>query len=123
MQIRFTAISLLCISLLYLVVIFLTQSHKGIMRRGYYKELVASVKHVTYIVGLLLCYLFFTQTSKNYSRIIFLIMWVIQIGLTYLFRILWKERIKRLSESGKAIDRCFFLLPVSGLKKLSRLEG
>ena len=85
------------LSLLYLVVIFLTQSHKGIMRRGYYKELVASVKHVTYIVGLLLCYLFFTQTSKNYSRIIFLIMWVIQIGLTYLFRILWKERIKRLS--------------------------
>ena len=39
------------LSLLYLVVIFLTQSHKGIMRRGYYKELVASVKHVTYIVG------------------------------------------------------------------------
>ena len=100
------------LSLLYLVVIFLTQSHKGIMRRGYYKELVASVKHVTYIVGLLLCYLFFTQTSKNYSRIIFLIMWVIQIGLTYLFRILWKERIKRLSESGEG-HRSLLLLTTS----------
>lgn len=100
------------LSLIFLTVVFLTQSYKGILRRGYYRELLASVKHVTYIVGILLIYLFFTQTSAEYSRIMFFVMWVVQICLTYIVRLLWKSKLKKEAVSGKG-ERSLILLTTS----------
>lgn len=98
--------------LIYLAVVFLTQSHKNILRRGYYQEFTASLKHVTYIIGLLLVYLFLTQSSNEYSRIAFLVMWGIQIILTYLFRIMRKSVIKKESTVGTG-RRSLILLTTS----------
>ncbi len=88
------------LSLLYLVVVLFTQSHRHIYQRGYGKELIASARHVTYIVGLLLVYLFLTQNSAEYSRAVFLLMWLIQIILTYLTRVFCKSKVKKKFASG-----------------------
>lgn len=65
-------------------------SYSGILRRGYYEEAVAVVTHVTMVFAVALAYLFLLQQSADYSRITFLLTWMINIVLTWIARILRK---------------------------------
>ena len=81
------------LSLLYLTTVWLTRNHQDIFQRGYGLEFLACARHVTYIAGLLFMYLFLTQNSAEDSRAVLLLMWGIQICLTYLFRIVCKMAV------------------------------
>ena len=83
------------LSLLYLTFVLLGQNHKDRYRRGWGREFIDSARMTTYLVGLLLVYLFLTQSSTEYSRAVFLLLWGIQILLTYLLRMLRKWQIRR----------------------------
>lgn len=83
------------LGLIYIVVVFFNESYSGILRRGYFKEFQSTLKHVTYIVGLTLIYLFFTKQSELYSRVILMSMWGVYILLSYISRLLWKQYINK----------------------------
>ncbi len=77
--------------LVYTVVIFFNESYSGILRRGYYIEFRETVKHVTYVMLILLVYMFFSKQSEIYSRIVFLCMWILNSIFSYMIRIVWKR--------------------------------
>lgn len=100
------------LSLLYLITALFTRNYRNIFRRGYGLEFLACVRYATYIMGLLLVYLFLTQNSAEYSRAVLLLMWGIQICLTYLFRVLRKKVVKKKLASGCGV-RSLILLTTS----------
>lgn len=87
-----------------IAVIFFSQSFQGILRRGYYSEFTKTVKHVCMVMLLSMAYLFITQQSDQFSRIIFFITAGIYLVLTYIVRILWKKFVlkKNLSDKRKS---------------------
>ena len=52
-----------------LVVMFLGQSYKEILKRGYYSEFTKTAKHVLMVMLLSVLYLFVTQQADTYSRL------------------------------------------------------
>lgn len=114
-MIRFGALSpyknseYLSLAIVYLLVDFFVavvfNSFKNVLKRGAYKEFGCVVKHSLLVEGITLFYLFSIQTSDVYSRISFYIMLPIYIGITYLLRILWKQKLKKsgLHDSKRAL--------------------
>ena len=49
-------------------VVFLFETLKGVLRRGYYQELAATVKHVILVMLLAVLYLFTIQEGTSFSR-------------------------------------------------------
>lgn len=70
-------------------------SYKNVLRRGYFAEFCSVIKQTFIIEALSLFYLFSVQQSAVYSRISFFIMVPIYIGINYIFRCLWKMKLKR----------------------------
>lgn len=87
---RNTALLLL---LLNAVVGFLGENYKGILRRGYFKEFTATARQSTCILAALLAYLFLGKSSEQYSRMIFLLFWLLYTLFSYAARQLWKGHI------------------------------
>ena len=87
-----------------IAVIFFSQSFQGILKRGYYNEFTKTVKHVCMVMLLSMAYLFITQQSDQFSRIIFFITAGIYLVLDYVVRILWKSYVlkKNLTDKHKS---------------------
>lgn len=81
--------------LIHLIIVFFNESYTGILRRGYYKEAVAIVKHSTMVNILVSLYLYLQKEGAEFSRTTFLLTWGIFIVLGYLLRILWKYVLVR----------------------------
>ena len=81
------------LALINLVVVFFHESYRGILRRGYLKELKAVVSHICYLLLLSSLYLFVLQDGQDFSRIVFMITWGICVILMYIERCLWKNLI------------------------------
>lgn len=88
----------LVILLTDIFVVFFGESYKGIIRRGYWQEFKATVKHYTWVMGVLIFFLFITQSGQLYARSVFLMHWILGILSSYYIRIAWK---KRLIEKGR----------------------
>ncbi|MFA9464598.1 MAG: sugar transferase [Velocimicrobium sp.] len=88
--------------LIDIFVVFLGESYKGIVRRGYWNELVAVFKHNTYVMGITVFYLFITQNGQIYSRMVILLHWLSASALMYFVRIIWKSHIKKRNIQGNA---------------------
>lgn len=79
------------------------ESFKGVLRRGYYQEFVATLKHSASVILLSVLYLFSFQMASAYSRVTLFWTGGIYFVLSYAARLLWRgflNRIKRV-ESGK----------------------
>lgn len=70
----------------------------NVMKRGYLKELTASIKHASLILVIMSLYLFSTQAGDTYSRITIYLTSGFHLLLGYGFRILWKPVIKRINK-------------------------
>lgn len=81
-------------------VVFFNESYKGIVRRGYWNELIAVIKHNIYVMGLTVFYLFITQHGQLYSRAVVLLHWITATILMYSIRVLWKAGIKKRGMQG-----------------------
>ena len=79
-----------------------SESYKGVLKRGYYLEFNAVLKQTIIAelgTGL---YLFSIDNGHNFSRIVLYLMGIIYTGLTYLTRILWKKHLKsKMAEEGE----------------------
>ena len=94
--------TIIFIVLLDLCVSVVSESYKGVLKRGYYLEFNAVLKQTIIVelgTGL---YLFSIDNGHNFSRIVLYLMGIIYTGLTYLTRILWKKHLKsKMAEEGE----------------------
>lgn len=89
---RITAIAL---ALVDVCAGFFLESYEGILKRGYWREFRAVVNHVLVVTVAIISYLFITQTSDRFSRIVMIFFPVLSILLLFVGRTLWKFYLKR----------------------------
>ncbi|HAQ0365812.1 sugar transferase [Enterococcus faecium] len=76
------------------VVILFLDTMKNVLKRGYWREMVATLWQAILTFLCITTYLFTTRNAEEYSRIAMYLMLVIYIVLTYLIRIYWKKKIR-----------------------------
>ena len=95
--------------LLDLAAVFFLESYKGILRRGYYQELKATLKHVTMVILLMSRYLYMIKRGEEFSRLTFAYTWAIWILFSYFARLALKSRLQK-SKSGKSAGRSILVI-------------
>lgn len=88
------------IELADIIVMFVFEAYKNVLKRGYYKELASSIKQAVMLVLLSNLYLITIQEGNDYSRIALFMMATIYGGLTYVVRLLWKRYLKHRMKTG-----------------------
>ncbi|HJD37123.1 MAG TPA: sugar transferase, partial [Candidatus Blautia ornithocaccae] len=79
------------ICLLDICTAFFLEGYRGIMRRGYFQELKAVLKHMTAVAASEGIYLFLSKSADRFSRVSFLVFVVAAVLFIYTERILWKS--------------------------------
>ena len=82
-------------SVIDLLVAVLFSSFKNVLKRGYFIEFTAALRHVCLVEGITIFYVFTVQKSTDYSRTVFYIFPVIFLLLTTGCRYLWKNFLKK----------------------------
>lgn len=77
--------------LIQLITVFITENFKSILKRGYYKEFVATIKQSFFVTVLSSFYLFMVQAGEKYSRWTLLLTGCIYFVLSYVVRLIWKK--------------------------------
>ena len=88
------------IELADIIVMFVFEAYKNVLKRGYYKELASSIKQAVMLVLLSSLYLITIQEGNDYSRIALFMMATIYGVLTYVVRLLWKCYLKHRMKTG-----------------------
>lgn len=83
-----------------LVVIFTAGTMKSVLKRGHYKEFVATLKQAVIIGALAISYLFIIQEGQSFSRMILLTTVMIYLVLSYGVRELWKNFLHKKMKNG-----------------------
>ena len=83
-----------------LIVIFAYGTMKNVLKRGYYRDFVVTVKHSVMVGALAVLYLFMLQQGQKFSRLALILTIVIYLLLTYLVRELWKKFLRKKMEDG-----------------------
>lgn len=85
-----------------IAIIFFQETFKNVLKRGYYREFVMTVKQSVFVLMLSTLYLFAMQAGHQYSRITLVLMVGIYAVLTYAVRLLWKKQLlKRIKNGGE----------------------
>ena len=71
----------------------------NVMKRGYLKELIETIKHVVLVLLAMSLYLFSTQAGDTYSRITIYLTAGFHLVIGYLIRILWKPLVKKINKN------------------------
>lgn len=83
-----------------LIVIFAYGTMKSVLKRGYYRDFVVTVKHSIMIGALVILYLFLLQQGQAFSRLTLILTVVIYLVLTYVVRELWKKLLRKQMADG-----------------------
>lgn len=94
------AVMAVSLTLCDLLVVFFMDSYRGILKRGYWVELIRTTEQAIEFMTLGIVYLFATQTGEAFSRISYFMTGVIYIPLSYLVRITWKTFLHRHRKDG-----------------------
>lgn len=86
----------LVLVLVDLVGAYIFSTFKNVLKRGYYLEMAATVKHSLLVAAVVMFYLFSTKAGNRYSRIFIFLMFGVYIVLTYVVRLLWKLYLTRI---------------------------
>lgn len=95
----YTAVMLLII-LLVLVSGTAFHNYRKILQRGYWKEFVSVIQHVTIVTAGLILYLFIVKDSSELSRLFLGYFYLISIFFLYISRSLYKKIIKKKNTKG-----------------------
>lgn len=77
------------------LVLILNRSMKNVLKRGYFKEMEQTVRHVFLVMVLVSLYMFSVQSGEEYSRITFYLTAIYYVALGYLTRLGWKRMLLR----------------------------
>lgn len=100
---------------------FFSDSFKNVLRRGYYQEASAALKHVCLVILIATLYLFFTQEGGQYSRFVLGVTMVLYYGSTYGVRTWWK-RILAKGRTVPGSERSLVVLTTADMAE-SVVEG
>ena len=75
------------------------QTMKNILKRGYYKELVMTIRQTFQVTVLIVLCMFSVQSGDSYSRITVYLMAVYHVLITYVVRVIWKKVLLRSKKS------------------------
>lgn len=98
----------------------------NVMKRGFLKELIASLKQAVIVLAIMSLYLFSTQMGKDYSRVVLYLTAFFHLFFGFLIRILWKPLIRRM---GKNRNKATMILVADEsvidkvLQKVDELDG
>ena len=81
----------LMLTLAEIVFSILSENHKDILRRGYFQEFLSAVKLVSVSSLSILVFLFFAQSSLNFSRLVILYFFLYALAFLYAERLIWKK--------------------------------
>ena len=82
--------------------LFFIDGYRDILKRGFYIEMVSTVKEVCLLELLLAFYLFTVKSGDDFSRTVLFMLGIYEFVVGYLVRILWKRRvIRHQAEDGK----------------------
>ena len=76
-----------------LLVLITNRTMKNVLKRGYYKEIAQTVKHVALVTLIISMFMFSMQMGADYSRITFYLLSVYYAMISYLVRICWKKHV------------------------------
>ncbi len=88
------------LELLDLLLIFTYGTVNNVLKRGYYRNFVVTLKHAFWIEALAIMYLFALQQSEHFSRLTLGLTMVVYILLTYSVREFWKKILRRKMKKG-----------------------
>lgn len=83
-----------------IIMIFLFEAYKNVLKRGYYKEFASSIKQAIMIMLLSSLYLITVQDGNEYSRIALFTMGGSYGIITYVVRVLWKCYLSHKMKNG-----------------------
>mgnify|MGYP004476613837 CR=1 FL=1 len=83
-----------------IVVFFMSNTLKSVLKRGHYVEFMITAKHCLILGGVSILYLFLLQEGQNYSRLVLILLVVLYTGIAYIVRELWKRRLTKKMEEG-----------------------
>lgn len=78
-----------------LTVVLLTGAFSGVLKRGRYEELGATLKQALFIEAALAAYVFAAQKSEGYSRFVVYLTGILYACISYYARCLWKGILSR----------------------------
>ena len=87
-------------TLIQLIVVIFFGTMKNVMKRGYWRELSATLKNVCLVELLSAFYLFTIQEADSYSRMVLYLTGIFYIISSYVVRIGWKAVLRRQGEEG-----------------------
>ena len=82
------------IMLIDIACLFFLDTLKNVLKKGYYREFVGTMKNAMGVELLSIAYLFLTKEGEAYSRFIMIMMGGIYFALSYLSRIYYKKILK-----------------------------
>ncbi len=89
---RYDYLKLILMTTLFdLLIAIFFNSFGAVLKKGYYKEFMASLKHVLMVFAAVTLYLFALQESSVYSRISLFLMFGFDFGLGYAMRMIYKH--------------------------------
>ena len=68
---------------------------KNVLKKSVYADFADSFKQTTLVIIILLLYLYLSHRSYDFSRIVFVLAWLIYLFLSYSTRLIWKALLKK----------------------------
>lgn len=93
---------IIVITLIAFVSLIFFNGFKNVLKRGYYREFLSSVEHVTIVVVFTTLYLFAIQDGLTYSRFMVGLMAMLYIVTTYFCRVIYKHILLVIGVSKKS---------------------
>lgn len=78
-----------------MLVLITNRTMKNVLKRGYYKEIAQTVRHVAIVAAFVVLYMFSVQMGEEYSRIFFYLLSAYYTIISYVVRIWWKKYLLR----------------------------
>ena len=82
-------------TLVDVVVLVANRTMQDVLKRGFYKEMSHTVRHVFYVTALVALYMFSVQSGDIYSRITIGLVAVYYVVFAYAVRMGWKKHIEK----------------------------
>ncbi|MBQ6575180.1 MAG: hypothetical protein IJL90_03635, partial [Lachnospiraceae bacterium] len=73
----------------FVVVMSLNTMH-NVLKRGFFLELVETLKNCTAVFGFAVVYMYALKVSEDYSRILLFVTFLLHIVISYITRVVWK---------------------------------
>ncbi len=84
---------LMIMFLVDLMVLVSFNTMSGVLRRGFFKEVINTVKHSSIVFAITMAYMFALKSGGTYSRIFMAASFLCYIFLSYFSRVIWREYI------------------------------